>query len=155
MKHRGKIDLKNRLLGAREAILGRAGGAIERHAARVAAGRRWKTDPRAAAEALEAIAKGKSYRLDGHTTFDAFAKAELGMSRVTASRVRAHAREGQGGEGERRTEKAAAALAKWLRGIGVRPVGVKPLRRTSWVTVVLEAGDVERVVGKGRAQKKT
>ena len=104
-----------------------------------------RRDPRRAHDVgllLDEIARKRLQRLHGHTTFEALVRTELGISRVTAHRWRAAAREAARAPRERaaretkrvskRYQKAyqkvvreARALASRLRRRGARDVRVE------------------------------
>lgn len=84
-------------------------------------------DPRRAREAgaaLDAIARGKRYRLLGHATFDAFVRG-LGISRPTAHRLRTLARAPQSLDIPRRGKTAAYEAARALVREGAAPSTVR------------------------------
>lgn len=139
--------LESRLLDARDDLLRRAADVSAKHAANVAAARAHRVDPARAGKALEAIATTRSYRIGGHATFDAFARAELGFSRATAHRLRARAAE-PSSEAADEAAQAAARLRRWLDARGVRPKSVTAHRRSSRVTVVLDAAEIVRLTAR-------
>ncbi len=143
MRHGAKIDLETRLRAAKDDLLSRAAGVTARHEARVAQARAHRLDPVAAGAALEAIAKSRSYRLAGHATFDAFARAELGFTRQTAYRLRVRAASPSRALVE--ADDAAAELRRWLRALGVRPASVSAHRRPPRVALVIHADDIARI----------
>lgn len=144
MKHRDGIDLETRLLAARADLLKRADAVTARYAAHLAAAREHRADPIAAGAALDAIAKTRSYRVGGYSSFDAFARAELGFSRITAYRLRTRAR------GDASQDAAVVALERWLRAHGARRPEVTAHRRAARITVVLDAADVRRLLERSR-----
>jgi len=144
------IGLLLRLEAARDDILRQGPERVAEHAERVARAKRHGVDRLAAAAALDAIAKTRSYRLDGYRTFHAFAKAELGLAKSSVYRLRAR----EGGKAE---EAAAAVerLGRWLRRRGIEPKSMTGHRHRGApaVTVTLAAEDVAYLTRRGHRPK--
>lgn len=154
MSHRSRIPLEIKLERARDRISAQAGEVRAEYARLLAAARRFRADPAAAGEALEEIAVRRLYRLDGHASLAAFARAELDVSRATCTRIRAAAPSKRAREKEvdAPATEARRALSRWLRARGARALEITVVRRRGVpsVQVVLSARDAARVVGKGR-----
>ena len=154
MPHRARIDLETRLLRAHEAILEQAVETKSLYSRVLREARDRARHPERAGAALEVIATRRLYRLDRHATFAAFVRAELGMSRWTAHRLRSLA--ATPGREQREAEAAAREMREKLRALGIRGARVTAVRRGgAWrVEVVLRPRDVARVLVSARPRRR-
>ena len=116
MLRRSRVDLETRLIRARDAIAAQAAETKSLYSRTLSEARDHASDPVAAGAALEVIAVRRLFRLDEHPTFEAFLAAELGISRMTAYRLRQRA--ARPSAEQRAADAAARDLRARLRSLG-------------------------------------
>lgn len=149
MRHRDGKSLERRLIAARTAILARAEQVEALFSRLVLAARAHERRPREAGLALERIASARLFRLRGYRTLEAFLRAELGISRATAHRLRVAARKPEA-RPTRGAERDALVqeLRRRLRDAGVRQGEVRVEVRGRggvWIRIAVPASVARRL----------
>lgn len=154
MRHRAAITRKSSLESATDDIRERLAAAKRRLSGLIRVARDHARDPLRAGAALEQIASERLQRLLGQTSFGAFVRSEIGISRATAHRLRARAavRSARLTPAERELANAATEARAWLRALGIRGarVSVSRSRGAKSVQIQLRPSEIARLPGERR-----